>query len=198
MAVLAHELVVGVLRLCRLVHHRADGADHLDRVVALEDVAAHVHSGRSALDGAVGHRQSFELGQLAAARHDHRHGTARGHGVEVFGAVVGLDYVRAELSADPHRQAQVPGVSGQLTADRGDRENRHAGPLALVHQPGHVAHRLGLELTADENLDSHRSGIEPQGIIHRDRDVLIGHLFQHAGTAAGSQDDRRAGGWRDR
>src|SRR5712691_10964712 len=57
------------------VHDRDNGPHHPLRVVALEDVPAHIDSRRAFADRAVGHGQGVKLGQLLAAGHHDRHRT---------------------------------------------------------------------------------------------------------------------------
>src|ERR1700716_2108973 len=114
----------GLLWSLSVVHDRGDGTHHPRRVVALEDVPAHVDSRRPFVDGAVGHRQGLQLWQLLSSGHDNRDRARRGYAVESLVHVIGLDELSAELGADPTGEAYVLGITGQLLADRGDPHDR--------------------------------------------------------------------------
>ena len=54
-----------------------NGTHHGERLVGLEDVAAHVDSGSATLDGVVAEFESFEFRELLAAGDDNGDGAAR-------------------------------------------------------------------------------------------------------------------------
>ena len=55
------------------MNNRLDGLDHGHRGFRLEDIAAHVNTGSTLLDGIVGHGEGIFLRDLFPARHDDRH-----------------------------------------------------------------------------------------------------------------------------
>jgi len=100
--------------------------------------------------------------------------------------------MRSKFCADPGGEPKVASVPGQLLSHGSDGEHRDPVPLACVYQPRHVVHRLGLELAADEYLDGDGAGVDPCGVLHAHRDMLVGQFLEDAGAAAGPQHDGRA------
>ena len=61
---LRHEEIVRCLRLFPFMDDLPQRLDYGNRGGGLKDVASHVHTGRPFLDGAVGHGQRVQLGEL--------------------------------------------------------------------------------------------------------------------------------------
>src|SRR2546422_917238 len=124
-----------LLRCRALVHDRADPADHADRVRGLPDVATHVDAFRTVLDRIVRQLERIEFRlELWAARDDRWDGT-RPHDLREIVAVVCLNEVGPELGSNPAREAEVSSVTFlELLPPRGNRQDRHAGVLALVDE----------------------------------------------------------------
>ena len=60
--------VEGFLRGALVVNDGADGLEHGDGVIGLEDVAAHIHTGGALLDGFVSEFESLELRAVSCRR----------------------------------------------------------------------------------------------------------------------------------
>ena len=70
----------------------ADRLAHLDSMVALENIPAHVDSSRALRDRPVSHGQGLVLRQLLAAGHDDGYGARRNHFYKVI-AEKGIDHL---------------------------------------------------------------------------------------------------------
>src|SRR5262245_61991804 len=154
-----------LLGLLFLVHDGADGLDHGDRVIGLEDVAPHVDARGALVDRLVRHGQGVELGQLLAAGDDDRHRAAGHHALEAFLDEVALDVVCAQLGRDTGGEREVALVALHLRADAGDSHGRNAVAVAGVDELHQVLDRLVLVLGADVDLRRDRAGVQPDGVL---------------------------------
>ena len=174
-----------LLRRQAFMHHPAHRFHHRDRVLALEDVAAHVHAARALLDGVVAHLQRVELRQLLATRDHDRHRAAAGDRLKAFVRVVALHHVRAELRHDARGEAEILRVASHRTAHGHHAHHRDAVTGTGIDEIRQVFQALALVSAADEDLHGQKARVETDGLFDVQRGGLIGERLEAGATELG-------------
>src|ERR1017187_3032087 len=128
--------------------------NHCQWIVTLENVAAHIHSRRSIFNGAMGHLERLEFGQLFASGDDEWNGATGRHALKAFLAIVSFDEVSTHLRTDTSGQAQVSCVPRHFLTNASYRQRRNTVAIARIGHRGQVANGLVLVHSADVNLHS--------------------------------------------
>src|SRR5439155_26824410 len=82
--------------------------------------------------------------------------------------------MRAEFGRDPTREAEISGVPLlELLPDRGHREDRDAGLLAFVDELSQAHEAVMFMGRPDEAVETDRGRVQPDGFLHRRRDLLV-------------------------
>ena len=119
----------------------ANGEEHPDGAVRLEDVAAHIDAGSALRNRVVSQLESVLFGELLSAGDNDRDGAAVRNALEILVAVVRLNDVGAVFSANAGRKSEVSCVAREILADGGNAERRNTVTLAHIDRLGQVADR---------------------------------------------------------
>ena len=161
---------------------------HGERLIGLEDVATHVDSGCTTLDGVVAEFECLELRELFTTGDDDGDGAGGDNVFEAFG-VVGLHDGCAIFSTNAGSEAEVAGVASHVLTNSGDTHDRDAVFITDVDQLGEVGDGDGFGvLVADSEHGCHCGDVHGDGIDLGDENVVV-HLGENGGAGIGAEAD---------
>lgn len=171
----------GLGRLGVVVNDFLDGSHHGERLVGLEDVAAHVDSGSTALDGVVAEFECLELGELFTTGDYDGDGAGGDNVFEAFG-VVGLDDGSTVLGANAGSESEVAGVAGHVLTDSSHAHDGDAVFVTNVNETGEVGDGGGLGGgIANGDHGCHGGSVHGDGVLLGDENVVV-HLGEDCGA----------------
>ena len=168
---------------CALVNDHADSLGHLQRMGALEDVAAHVNAACTLADNVICKVQSVALSELLAASNNNWNWACCNNFLEVL-AVVSLNNLAAHLSDDAGCEPGQAGVFGgsfwqyEFNTDKSTpdpdyrvRVNCHAIPQiwqheALAFKPGLVMRWYRDGFCQAEKAEAKERGVDVYDVMN--------------------------------
>src|SRR5436190_1681807 len=115
------------------MNHGANGLNHRERSLALENVAPHINTRRSILNCPVGHFERGLLGKFLSTGNHNRDRTGRSDARESWFTVIGLYRVRPDLGAYACGKAQVFRVSYEFLPNTRYAERGYAVAITRIH-----------------------------------------------------------------